>query len=232
MMFRLQRYIALICCGVLLALAPACDDSSSNKPETVPDVKSYEITFEATWSAATHPTDFPFGPHFSGLIGTTHKEGVHLWQTGELASPGIKNMAETGSKSPLGDEIDALIASGDACLKISGGGINPSPGTLTVTVTVTSDCAAVTIVSMIAPSPDWFVGVDGVTLFEDGDWVDQKVIELYPYDAGTDSGVTYNSRNAVTTPPEPIQRIEGDPFLNEGSVAPLGTFTFTRLDEQ
>jgi hypothetical protein len=214
--------------AMFLLLAAACDDST-NKPG--PTSAQYQLSFEATWSAATHPTDFPSGPHFSGLIGAAHKSGVYLWQASEFSTPGIKNMAETGSKSPLGEEIDALIAAGDACHKISGGGINPSPGTVTVTLNVTLDCPAVSIVSMIAPSPDWFVGVDSVTLYENGAWVNQKVVELHPYDAGTDSGPTYASPNEATSPQESIHRIEGDPFLNSDSVAPLGTFTFSRLDE-
>lgn len=225
---RINATIILLA-GSLALAAASCDDSA-NKPG--PASAQYELVFEATWSEATHPTDFPFGPHFSGLIGASHKTGTHLWQAGEPASPGIKNMAELGSKSPLGEEIDALIDAGDACYKVSGGGINPSPGSVTVTVTVTRDCPAVSVVSMIAPSPDWFVGTEGVILYENGAFLDQKVIQLYPYDAGTDSGISYASPNEATAPPVPIYRIEGYPLENGGSVAPLGTFTFSRLDGQ
>jgi hypothetical protein len=149
---------------------------------------------------------------------------------GQTASPGIKNMAETGSKSPLDAEIDALIAAGSACVAISGEGVNPSPGTVTVVFEVSLDCSVVSVVTMIAPSPDWFVGVSGLSLLEDGGWVDQKTVELYPYDAGTDSGASYTSPDLATTDPEPIYRIEADPLLADGQVPPLGTFTFTRLD--
>ena len=190
----------------------------------------YRLTFEATWSAATHPADFPPNPHFSGLIGAAHRLDVRLWQVGDLASPGIKNMAETGAKSPLDGEIDALIAAGDACIQISGGGVNPSPGVVAVTFEVSEDCPAVSVVTMIAPSPDWFVGVSALSLLEDGAWVDEKVVELFPYDAGTDSGASYTSPNLPTASPEGIFTIEGGPLLVDGSVPPLGTFTFTRLD--
>ena len=33
----------------------------------------YNLTFNATWSAQTHPTEFPASAHFSGLIGMTHQ---------------------------------------------------------------------------------------------------------------------------------------------------------------
>ncbi|MBC7250314.1 MAG: spondin domain-containing protein [Anaerolineae bacterium] len=200
-------------------------------PETPSPSAEYQLAFEATWSSETHPTDFPSNPHFSGLIGAVHSPNVRLWEEGELASPGIKNMAETGGKSPLSSEIDALIGAGSACAQISGGGINPSPGQMTLTFTATLDCPVVSVVSMIAPSPDWFVGVSGLSLLEDGAWVTQKVVELYPYDAGTDSGTSYNSANLPTSSPEGIHRIETDPFLVNGTVPPLGTFTFTRLSE-
>ena len=63
------------------------------------DVVQYEITLDATWSNATHPQAYPSSAHFSGLIGGTHNANVSFWQTDELASPGIKRMAETGSKT-------------------------------------------------------------------------------------------------------------------------------------
>jgi hypothetical protein len=189
----------------------------------------YQLTFEATWSATTHPTDFPPNPHFSGLIGASHGPAASLWEVGGFSTPGIKNMAETGGKSPLDAEIDALINEGSACAVISGAGVNPSPGTATVVFEATLDCPLVSAVTMIAPSPDWFVGVSGLSLLEDGRWVDQKVIELLPFDAGTDSGVNYTSPDLATDDPEPIYRIEADPLLVEGQIPPLGTFTFTRL---
>ena len=116
-------------------------------------------------------------------------------------------MAETGSKSPLDSEIDSLIDEGSACTKISGAGINPSPGKVSVTFTASQDCPLVSVVTMIAPSPDWFVGVSGLGLYENGEWVSHKVVELAPYDAGTDSGASYNSANLATDNPEPIFKI-------------------------
>ncbi len=209
--------------------APLPTETSTPAPAPVAPAE-YQLTFEATWSAVTHPTDFPPNPHFSGLIGAAHSPGVRLWQVGERASPGIKNMAETGGKSSLDGEIDTLIEAGDACVKISGGGINPSPGVVTLVFAVSQDCPAVSVVTMIAPSPDWFVGVSALNLLEDGAWVDQKVVELFPYDAGTDSGASYTSPDLPTEDPDAIFRIETDPLLADGRVPSLGTFTFTRLD--
>jgi hypothetical protein len=61
-----------------------------------------------------------------------------------------------------------------------------------------------------------------------GRWVDELVVELHPYDAGTDSGASYTARNRPSNPRQPITQIQGPPFAVGGAVAPLGTFTFHR----
>jgi hypothetical protein len=187
----------------------------------------YTARFDATWSAATHPISFPANAHFSGLIGGTHTSAVTFWAAGGIASQGIENMAEIGSKTPLDAEVQAAITAGTADGVISGGGISPSPGSVSVSFTMDQDFPLVTLVSMIAPSPDWFVGVAGLALFEDGNWVNERVVQLLPYDAGTDSGITYTSPNQDTNPQDPIAVIVAPPA---GNGVPFGTFTFTRTD--
>lgn len=67
----------------------------------------------------------------------------------------------------------------------------------------------VSLVSMIYPSPDWFVGISGLELcLSNGSWIDEKILNLYPYDAGTDSGPTYISSDQPTIPKEAIRRIK------------------------
>lgn len=46
--------------------------------------------------------------------------------------------------------------------------------------------------AMLGPSPDWNVGLSGEDLCtRDCGWVQRLVKDLVPWDAGTDSGVTY-----------------------------------------
>jgi hypothetical protein len=194
------------------------------------DTVTYEITFTATWSEATHPDDFPPNPHFSGLIGASHNERASFWEDGELASPGIKSMAETGGKNPLTMEIGTAMVKKQAFKLISGGGIGSSPGSVSVEVKVSKNYPLVTLVSMIAPSPDWFIGVNSLNLYENDSFVDEKTIILYAYDAGTDNGTTYISPDEPTDPPVPIFKIEGYPFYYGGELVPLGTFTFTKIN--
>ena len=186
---------------------------------------TYEVVFHSSWSALTHPTDFPGDAHFSGLIGATHDENVVFWMPGEPASQGIETMAERGRKEDLTAEVEVAMGEGTAEYLLSGGGINPSPGSTSLSFEISPEKPLVTLVSMVAPSPDWFVGVHGLSLIEDGEWVDTVTVTLDVYDAGTDSGPSYTSADDDTDPAEPIA------VLNVGAFADntvLGTYTFTR----
>ncbi len=193
----------------------------------------YQVVFSATWSQQTHPTNFPSGSaHFSGLVGVTHNANVHFWRDGETASEGIRIMAELGGKTTLLNEIAPAIASGTAHFQLSGGGIGTSPGNVALTFPqpMRRDFPLVTLVSMIAPSPDWFVGVDSLTMIESGQWFTNKVATLYGKDAGTDSGASYASLDQVTSPRGVITQFAGFPALVNSVIVPFGNYTFTRLD--
>lgn len=191
-----------------------------------PTEATYTVTFTSTWSQETHPHEsFPSGAHFSSLIGATHSLSSTLWMSDTLASAGMEQMAETGGTAQLRTEINALGE--DALMIISGAGLSQATGSVVIPdLIVDRTHPAVTLVTMIAPSPDWFVGVHGLSLLdENGLWRDEVVVTLYPYDAGTDDGIDYRSQNAESDPHQPIQQVRGQfPFSTE----PIGTFTFIR----
>ncbi len=202
--------------------------ATARPPAPRPDSALYRIEFEATWSDSTHPNEFPANAHFSPLIGGVHNDSVSFWELGDTASPGMEDMAETGRTRTLADEIRAEMPK-HALAVIEGRGTR-SPGSVTIdTVVVNMDHPLVTLVTMIAPSPDWFVGVTGRSLLdEDGEWVDELEVFLYPLDAGTDSGNTYTSPNQNTSPKEPISSLRGEyPFSDE----PVGTYIFTLIEK-
>jgi len=192
----------------------------------------YQVVFNATWSQQTLPTNWPANAHFSGLVGGTHNDAVHFWRDGETASEGIRLMAELGQKTTLLNEIAPAITNGTAHFQLSGGGIGVSPGSVSLIFpqAMRRDFPLVTLVSMIAPSPDWFVGVDSLNMIEDGQWVTNKVVTLYGKDAGTDSGASYASADQVTVPRGVVTQFTGFPALQDGVIVPYGNFTFTRLD--
>ena len=216
----------------------ACGGSSPTGAGATPPVPTptpaattarYRVTFETAWSLETHPTDFPSNPHFSPLIGATHSARVGFWQLEATASDGIEAMAELGRVSPLDTEMEAAVAQGTARQVLRGSGIGLVPGMASIEFDIDREQPLVTLVSMIAPSHDWFVGVHDLNLIEGGDWVAEKVVTLFPYDAGTDNGATYESPDLDAQPREAIRRIQERPLTNGGTVAPFGSFTFRRL---
>ena len=64
----------------------------------------YTLTFQAEWTSARH-ADFPSNPHFSAVVGCSHKADYVMWRPGEKASTGVKNVAELGKKQFLNSII-------------------------------------------------------------------------------------------------------------------------------
>ena len=96
---------------------------------------------------------------------------LSFWNIGEIASPGIKEMAETGETVLLGDEVQAEINSGNANQHLDyqwwfcpAGTNDFRCGFTTVEIDVTRAFPLITLVSMVGPSPDWFVGISSISL--------------------------------------------------------------------
>ena len=63
---------------------------------------------------------------------------------------------------------------------------------------------------MVAPSPDWFVGVSGLPLLDDqGRWLRSHEVNLYPWDAGSEQGSEFSRNNLATSPQGVITSIRG-----------------------
>ena len=183
---------------------------------------TYRVTFQGEWTAAATPGGVPSGAHFSPLIGAVHNDQATFWRTGATASAGIESMAEIGGTSALKREIAAAGQNVHVTLESS----VPFGGTPTAGIefTVTASHSLVTLVTMVAPSPDWFVGVSSLPLRENGDWLASKTVELFPYDAGTEDGTEFSLGNPSTSPQGVITSIRGTgKFSNE----PIATLTFT-----
>lgn len=54
----------------------------------------------------------------------------------------------------------------------------------------------------VDPSPDWIVGVAGLELcLQNCSWSEYVELNLYPWDVGTDSGITYTVFSLGTSSP-------------------------------
>lgn len=230
---RIAAALLIAGCSTEMPTEPSLEPAGTTTPVSAPPTGAtsarYRVTFESTWSAATHSVDFPSSAHFSALVGGTHNQTAVFWREGLPASAGIKDMAERGRTTPLDHEITAAIVAGAAERLLLGGAIDRSPGSVGLEFEISQSYSLVTLVSMIAPSPDWFVGVSSLSLLENGRWVDERRVDLVPWDAGTDDGSTFSSPDRVTTPPQLVAPILSAPLSPGGRVSPLGTFTFTRL---
>ena len=73
------------------------------------------------------------------------------------------------------------------------------------------------VVSKMIPSPDWIVGLSKENLcLPNCSWVDNRVIDLYPWDLGTDSGLRHDSPPTPQRPKGVIQRItSSDPPIGD-----------------
>jgi hypothetical protein len=90
-----------------------------------------------------------------------------------------------------------------------------SESSQTFKITVTKDRPLVSFVTMIAPSPNWVVGLDSLNLVQDGVFVNTYKQSLNAYDAGTeegDRGENFSTNNASTNPKQRINKLSGRGF--------------------
>lgn len=184
------------------------------------------MTFEGDWTAADiTDNSLPGGAHFTSIVGAPHASGVTLWAPGAQSSPGIENVAELGSTAALAGEVGA---NADAGPFIRAGSSFVSPtSTVSTTFTTTSAQPEVSVISMIAPSPDWFVGVSKESLRDGNGWKNEVSFDLYAWDAGTEDGGGWSLSNRATSPRGVITYI-GDSGKFNGRK--LATLTFERTD--
>uniref|UniRef100_A0A1Y1JWI6 Spondin-1 n=1 Tax=Photinus pyralis TaxID=7054 RepID=A0A1Y1JWI6_PHOPY len=204
-----QPYVLQHCC--------ACDEAK------------YEVTFEGLWSRNTHPKDFPsdvWRTRFSDVIGASHTTDYHFWNYGELSSDGLREVAENASTRTLESELKAKSEHIRTIIKARGIGYPNVTGKTFAVFRVDNRHHLMSIVSMIYPSPDWFVGVSSLELcLENCSWVESMTLRLYPNDAGTDEGLTYDAPDQPTYPRGVIRKITSNspnddrsPFYDEQGI--------------
>ena len=109
-------------------------------------------------------------------------------------------------------------------------GVSTPGGYTTTKIIVQNMYSMVSLITMIAPSPDWFVGVDSYDLCGINGWKETMTMNLLPWDAGTEDGQTYRLNNRATDPVDVIMRITSNSSSQIGAHAniPFATVTFTR----
>lgn len=200
----------------------------SGPVEPEPATSRYRVALNIVWTPATHPATIPppgENPHVSPPVLVTHTGVNDLFAHGALASNGIEAMAETGSTRSLLAEMASKPSVSDVTVGSSIFGA----GATSFDVELSQGANLVSLVTMLAPSPDWFVGVNSVPLFVDGAWVSSLEVDLAAYDAGTDSAPGFVHSNADTSPAQPISGPRDPAFVNADAEGRFGFVTITRL---
>jgi Spondin_N len=203
---------ALACTGCggggSASIAPVPEPATIiNAPNGAAATATYRATLRSRWDAANFPTRFPASAHLTGLVGATHSAAASFWAVGRAATQGVKDVAERGSKSALLNEVARAIAAGNAGAALSGDGVSAGATQVSLEVTLTQTYPLVTLLSMLGPSPDWFIGINALPLFENGVWRPSVQLDLRVYDSGTDDGASFSSPDAVSTPAATVQRL-------------------------
>ncbi|CAF97515.1 unnamed protein product, partial [Tetraodon nigroviridis] len=202
----------------------------------------YRLTFYGNWSEKIHPKDYPRrANHWSALIGASHSKNYMLWEYGGYASDGVRQVAEFGSPIKMeqeirrkGDEIMTVIKTQAQWPASQPLNLRAAPS---AEFSVDRIRHLMSFLTMLGPSPDWNVGLSGKDLCtKDCGWVQKHVADLIPWDAGTDSGVTYESPNKPTIPQEkirPLTRLDHpqSPFYDPdgGAIIPLARIVIERI---
>ncbi|KAH8386232.1 hypothetical protein KR200_007340 [Drosophila serrata] len=208
------------------------------------DEAKYEIVLERKWARNTHAKDFPaeaWRTRLGEVIGASHSHSYRYWAYGGRASQGMKEMAEHGATRTLENEIRENTQNGDVRTIIKAPGIPHrlnAYGTTLANARVDPMHHQISLAAKIDPSPDWILGVAGLELcLSNCTWLERKVLNLYPWDIGTDSGPSYMSADQPQVPPDVVRRITSSypsdyrsPFYDEtgASMKPMATLYLTR----
>lgn len=200
-------------------------------PDTDFSEARYKITITGEWK--TPGFTVPGGAHYTTFIGMVHNNSAVLWKDQVFASPGMEVLAETGGGGPILGEIDSLVAAKQA-LSLVLFVAPPASGSSEVNIYCNSNYRVISFASMLGPTPDWFVGVSGIELFKNRQWIADTTLQLYAYDAGTEQGDVFGYSNPPTVPQEPIHILQASQatVLANGNtmLAPIATARFIRTE--
>jgi len=194
---------------------------------------TYKIVFESSWQANNHVVlpnvALPDNAHFSPLAVATHKTADLFWKLGEPTSSGMTAIAEFGSTGTFEGEVNAEILNGNADQVVIGPDMFYRDNETSITIDeieIDRDFPFITMASMLAPSPDWFMGVNSLSVLDDnGDWKNEIVMDMFPYDGGTRIGNQYQLGGAMQG--GVIANYSG---MGQFNTSKIGTLRITAVD--
>ncbi|TST60400.1 Spondin-2 [Bagarius yarrelli] len=195
---------------------------------TAPSTAKYRLTFTGKWSQTAFPKQYPvYRPpaQWSPLIGVSHSTDYHIWQKNQYASNGVREFSEKGEAWTLIKEVEAA---GERIQSVYG--LFSTPAVLGGTGQTSTEFEVyarhnfLSFIMRIVPSPDWFIGIDSLNLCDGDHWKENISLDLFPFDAGTDSGFTFSSPKFETIPQDKVTEITSS-FPSH----PANSFFYPRL---
>ena len=189
------------------------------------------MTFTNNWTRMAH-LGLPGNAHFSPVVAATHDGQYDLLPIGSVADKALEQVAELGRQGDLNKEVEAQIEEGHALDLVNTENMFLNQASSqTFEIVVSNKHEYLSFVSMIAPSPDWVVGLSNLKLHSEKDGFYQGVENqpLYAINAGTeegDRGGNFSLNNRPTSPQTPIQILTG-----RGFEAPFAFVSITPLAE-
>lgn len=135
-------------------------------------------TQAATWDVSVF--NLTNGNHFTPLLLTAHDHDTHLFEVGSAASLPIEHMAECGHLDPLLATTEVGAEDADTIANPAGGFLAPGAS---VTTSLTTTETHLSLVAMVLPTNDAFVGLDSLHVPTDAG---TYTYYLNAYDAGTE----------------------------------------------
>ncbi|KAG7309256.1 hypothetical protein JYU34_005195 [Plutella xylostella] len=206
----------------------------------------YEVIFQGVWSRATHPRHYPNKPDENGysfMIGASHAYDYVLWEQGMNASKGLQRLAEEGDIDELQKEIISAISPSGGTRTLIRGKRRHHPDMSKPSHSlfrVDQIHHLFSIAVAMRPSPDWFLGTSRFELCNKTDWLKSAEIPLYPWDAGTVDGISYETPipKTMTQPVRNVERVSVGSFdalspffqMNLRDLKPFAMLKVRRLD--
>ncbi|CAH1265381.1 SPON2 [Branchiostoma lanceolatum] len=192
MMWRLGTLVLALCalldCGVEAATIRQDSAGCAARGNPV-----YSVVFKGEWTKAQFPKQYPRRrppAQWSTLVGRVHNGAHTMWSKGQLATPGVRLFAEEGKTVWILNEGKFID---DVASQFLAAAVGRGVGSTAANITVNGKNPMVSFMVRLVPSPDWFTGVSSLNLCEDGRWKDEVHVDLDPWDAGTDGGLTFSS---------------------------------------
>lgn len=213
----------LTCIGLLLmalASSASAQDGSAR----------YSVSVELAWEPTVQ--DGPKSPHWSRLIAIAHSDRFSLFADGDTASSGLALVATNGRVNVIEAELAEAQRRGRVGAYVVLPGIDTGSGSFRFEIEVSDRHDQLSFATMLAPSPDWFSGINGVALFENNTWRDDIEEPLWVWDAGADTGADFTSPNAPGQPRQSVRLLTHPAFLQREGLRPIGFIRMQRIQSQ